>query len=847
MIESTHSLKMSAFLAVFLIAQHVQAGIYEVYVDPAVGDDRNNASITSPLQTVYAARDKVRRLLREHRDENIDVHVRLMPGVHNVNKQPLEFTVEDSGKPGHPIHWTSHDKANPAVIGAPISVTGWKKSSKYPMAYEAQLPSNITKGTYLRQLWVKGQKADRPRIFGHGLQPGDNKKGNCLNLTNVSSTPMYPQGSAFDFSSENATDPSTWINPTDVEFVYTSCDAINCWIEPRCTVESVNGKVVKLKQDGNSSCFHRLYYYLQCFNNGQGGDKGPRGRNPTSLENVASNFTQPGQFYYDRAGATISYIPRAGETVADLEATATTATAQEILVANGTMNHNWDSVNFEYGTWLGASGNEGYVDTQSAYLCLDGEPPVNVAVVKGNNITFSGCSFQHLGAVYAFGADKGSQGVIVSNCTFMDNSGGGVKLGDVGERGAQAPNVTLDPSLQDRGFLVSDNLFTGIPNEYSGANPIFAGYVADTNIVHNTVHNSRYSGICAGWGWGMASYTRNIVIENNSITEPMQLLFDGGGVYTNTPCPNCHVSRNYFASDQAKYGCLYHDGGSALWNDTDNVFNHIQTPVVFAHGNCPGINVSPLYYNDSSPPNLQGATNNRLMDADGVCRGPMFVNISDGDPWPATAAEVVANAGRRAGPLPPLQAPPLSPPVNQTKDQMDTIPCPRFAARPCNPTNPAQQWILNPGVKPGDGQPTGVKSAVPENPSCWQSNNCGVGPSITCNEVDNNHDVPVKYPDGCKPLPNATIIQKDNCAHNQAFQFNSNGTIALVWQKTLPPKESFMHHCLQIDQNMVAELGDCLPPSAQTLYNQTFTTQSGPGNTIIIRQGDLCIQNNFKP
>lgn len=56
------------------------------------------------------------------------------------------------------------------------------------------------------------------------------------------------------------------------------------------------------------------YYYLQCFNNGQGGDKGPRGRNPTSLENVASNFTQPGQFYYDRAGATISYIPRAGET-----------------------------------------------------------------------------------------------------------------------------------------------------------------------------------------------------------------------------------------------------------------------------------------------------------------------------------------------------------------------------------------------------------------------------------------------------------------------------------------------------------------------------------------------------
>jgi hypothetical protein len=33
--------------------------------------------------------------------------------------------------------------------------------------------------------------------------------------------------------------------------------------------------------------------------------------------------------------------------------------------------------------------------------------------------------------------------------------------------------------------------------------------------------------------------------------------------YTNTPCLDCHVSGNYFASDPAVYGCLYHDGGSA--------------------------------------------------------------------------------------------------------------------------------------------------------------------------------------------------------------------------------------------------------------------------------------------
>ena len=61
-------------------------------------------------------------------------------------------------------------------------------------------------------------------------------------------------------------------------------------------------------------------YYAQCFNDGKGpGRTGLRGQNPTHIENVEANWTQPGQFYYDRAGATIGYIPRPGETLADLE------------------------------------------------------------------------------------------------------------------------------------------------------------------------------------------------------------------------------------------------------------------------------------------------------------------------------------------------------------------------------------------------------------------------------------------------------------------------------------------------------------------------------------------------
>jgi len=49
----------------------------------------------------------------------------------------------------------------------------------------------------------------------------------------------------------------------------------------------------------------------------------------------------------------------------------------------------------------------------------------------------------------------------------------------------------------------------------------------------------------------------------------MVRLADGGGLYTNTPCPNCNVSRNVFSGDSTVYGCLYHDGGSGEWCEYD--------------------------------------------------------------------------------------------------------------------------------------------------------------------------------------------------------------------------------------------------------------------------------------
>jgi hypothetical protein len=504
-----------AYLGSAAVATHVRSprsvgaaeATVEVFVDPERGDDSNllaGGGKDAPLHTVHAAQATVRTLLAQH--PTADIVVQLLPGAHTVGSEPLVLGPLDGGDSHseQSVTWRSFDASSPAVLGAPIKVAGWKPHATVKGAFSAPLPANVSKGSPLRHLWVNGKRAERP--VGYPACPGGPCKASHatppkFNLSMGVNTTMYPEGSQYDFA-HTGIDPSTWINPTDVEFVFTGCASFNCWVEPRCTVGKVEGSMVSLKQADNSSCFWRLYY----FGIGWGGSPEGGGlwrKFPTALENLASNWTQPGQWYYDRAQGSIGYIPRAGESLATLESTATTATAEMILLVNGSKNLRWENVGFEHATWLGTQTQQGFVDTQSAFLYrgnnnpdAGGEPPVNIRVQKSQNISFVGCRFQHLGGVYALGVDGGSQDVIVFNSTFLDISGGGLKLGYSGERGILQPqnNESMPVEEQDRGFLVSDNIFSGIPVEYSGANPIFAAYVADTLIDHNRIHDSSYSG-----------------------------------------------------------------------------------------------------------------------------------------------------------------------------------------------------------------------------------------------------------------------------------------------------------------------------------------------------------------
>jgi hypothetical protein len=176
--------------------------------------------------------------------------------------------------------------------------------------------------------------------------------------------------------------------------------------------------------------------------------------------------------------------------------------------------------------------------------------------VVWNAGSFSSCDFRHLGGVYAIAAQAGSQNVIVENCTFSDCSGGGIKFGQVANCSTGCANAGPSPAnstpgadsgmgnqwwpkpdtpleLQDSNLTVTNCLFLSIPNEFHGANAIFVGYARDVELSHNTIRNTSYSGICIGGGWPKkSSYGRNVKVTYNHIVNAMQLLADGGFIYS---------------------------------------------------------------------------------------------------------------------------------------------------------------------------------------------------------------------------------------------------------------------------------------------------------------------------
>ena len=257
-------------------------------------------------------------------------------------------------------------------------------------------------------------------------------------------------------------------------------------------------------------------------------------------------------------------------------------------------------IDFEYTTW-NLPVTTGYIDNQAGILWdtsgatpVPAEVPAAVTVSRGDHVTFTRDAFEHLGGVGVNLAD-GTQNSGVYRSVITDTAGGGVSVGEVDDY------FQDNTALMTAGDTVADNSISYVGQGYDDTVGVWAGYTRGLTVTHNDIAHTTYSGMSLGWGWGYASpcsmqaaqglstcahgtnYAGGNAITGNYIHDVMNVLYDGGPIYTNggqfgdigsdgQPVQSV-LSGNYLSVDNHGGNMIYHDEGSSNWHTYDNVIN----------------------------------------------------------------------------------------------------------------------------------------------------------------------------------------------------------------------------------------------------------------------------------
>ncbi|NEA30997.1 discoidin domain-containing protein [Streptomyces sp. SID13031] len=549
-----------------LLAAPAEAtGPTTLYVAPAAHAKGGTGTLARPLSSLEQARDQVRKLTKHQRG---DIRVVLLPGDYR-RTDTFQLTSQDSGRNGHKVIYQALPGTSVTIDGGRL-VTGWTLSDPAKNIYKAHVGS-----IDFRQFYVNGERQQRAR--GPENPPGWSKTTTGYTDTTSSLANFKNQG--------------------DIEV-----DSRWGWMHYRCPVQSAVGTTVTMQQP----CYYNANLH-----------EGQEIQNPTWIENAYELLDSPGEWYLDKSTGDVYYLPKPGQS--PTTATVVVPQVQSLVDVTGSItdpvqNIQFDGITFSYSTWLAPSSDDGMVEGQAGFR-INGsgwrdfdhsrlyweKTPGAVNVGYSRNISFTGNTFTHLGAV-GLNLNTGSQGTTIRGNIVRDVAATGIQVGGtdiIDHHPADARAITKDT-------LVSNNVITKAAADYSGSLAIMAGYTEHTVIEHNKIYDLPYSGISVGWGWGNTDVggdtnypgnfgipiydtpttAKNNIIRDNSISDIMKHQADGGAIYTLSMQPGSVVSGNYIKNTPGPaYGAIYHDEGSRYFTTTGNAFCNVDALWLFLnHG-----------------------------------------------------------------------------------------------------------------------------------------------------------------------------------------------------------------------------------------------------------------------
>jgi len=552
-----------------ILACAADAADFFVAVD---GKDENPGTQEKPFATIDRARIAVRELVAAGLVRNITVAIR--GGTYRI-AGPIVFGSEDGGTDRFSITYRAFPGEKPLFSGG-RAITGWKAGSDG--IWTVELPDVKAGRWTFRQLFVDGRRACRARDPNEGYFRVE--KVGADRRTNF----QFREG-----------DLRSYGDVQNVELVF-----LHDWSITRVPVKSIDGQNRTLTvqhQVGGPGSWTNMDWF----------EKQPR----YYLENSSEFLDLPGEWHLDCTSGVLSYRPRAGEKLGEVEAIAPVARQFFVVRGDAEKNHPVRNLHFiglrlEHAGWSPPQGvywgrqactywTPSTLATGRRHEAAD---PAAVQFDLTHSCSFEDGRVMHVGASGIwFG--RSCQDNRVVGTVVSDAGGNGIMIGE-----GQVRNVGEEPWWEVASEqaavrnTVTNNVVERCGQELFGAVGIWVGLAGKTTVSHNEVRNQPYTGISIGWMWWnprsrpepRKTPCEQTLVADNHIHHIMLTLSDGGGIYSLGSQPGSALRGNLIHDVPANVGRaesngMFLDQGTGEFVIEQNViYNVPRSPLRFHKG-----------------------------------------------------------------------------------------------------------------------------------------------------------------------------------------------------------------------------------------------------------------------
>jgi hypothetical protein len=571
----------------------------EIHISPD-GDDNNSGTSSHPLKTIQQAQKKVREIIDKGLEE--DIQIILHGGTYRLT-EPLLFDCRDSGTDQYSITYKARQDQEVILSGGTV-VSNWQKGSADRWIADPEVDK-------VRELFINNQRAIRARHPNQGY----------FRAVKASEDRM----SYFRFN-EGEIPYNLTANNSELVFIHD-------WSISRIPIENIDPKNNRLYPLSKIGRQHPMMVI-------DGYEANPR----YFIENDPAICDTPGEWCQDTGGRLI-YFPKDDQVIEDTKFII--PVLDRLLSVRGdeksgctVTNLHFEGLVFEHCSFY--PPDEGYAGVQATFHMVGksngfekgwrGFVPAALQFELTENCSFTKGVIRHIGgAGIMFGSR--TKNCYITDTQIYDVSGNGVMIGESRDRIVDDQIWWKSaPQQAAQGNKVANCIIENAGVQYFGAVGIWVGLAQNTRISHNEIRNLPYTGVSIGWMWNPdETPCKANIVEYNHIHHVMQILSDGGGIYTLGYQPGTILSDNLIhdiplnAGRAESNGMFLDEGTTDIVIRHNGIYNTDKSPLRFHKAgvnqvieNVLGIvpDLPPVRYNRTEEKNIHLIDNKIILSND---------------------------------------------------------------------------------------------------------------------------------------------------------------------------------------------------------------------------------------